>query len=78
MQTLRQQVTQDTEVQKIIQACMQNPSGNKDYTVKDGLLYWKDKLVTHNQSTLIQDILREYYSSPIGGHAGVLNSSGLR
>lgn len=42
--------------------------------VRDGLLYWKDKLVVPNQSELIQKILLEYHTSPIGGHAGVTRS----
>ncbi|MCI22068.1 disease resistance protein [Trifolium medium] len=42
-----------------------------DYSVKDGLLYWKDWLVLPSQSQLIQTVLKENHSSPIGGHAGV-------
>lgn len=50
-------------------------SASKEYVVRDGLLYWKDRLlVVPNQEALIQQILREYHVSPVGGHAGVTRS----
>jgi len=41
------------------------------YTVREGLLYWKDKLVIPMEEALVQRILQEYHSSPIGGHVGI-------
>lgn len=71
LQTLRQQLSSDAEIQKQMTECGQARSENKEYQVRDGLLYWKDRLVIPKQSTLIQDILKEYHSSPSGGHAGI-------
>lgn len=42
--------------------------------MREGLLYWKDRLVVPGQSPIIQQILTEYHNSPIGGHAGVTKS----
>ncbi|MCI02635.1 transposon TF2-1 polyprotein, partial [Trifolium medium] len=45
------------------------PHGN--YSVKDQLLFWKDKLAITPSSPLIQQILQEFHSSLVGGHAGI-------
>ena len=47
------------------------PGETHQYTVKDGLLFWKNRLVIPNEAELIQLILHEFHSSPIGGHAGI-------
>lgn len=44
---------------------------DKNYAVKEGLLYWKHKLVILVESKSIQQILKEYHDSPIGGLDGV-------
>lgn len=54
-----------------MQNFLNNSQENKSYSAKDGLLYWKDRLVIPGQSPLIQEVSREYHSSPIGGHAGI-------
>lgn len=47
---------------------------DKEYVMRDELLYWKDRLVVQNQASLLKKILQEYQNSPIGGHAGVTRS----
>ncbi|GKB86106.1 ty3-gypsy retrotransposon protein [Tanacetum coccineum] len=42
-----------------------------EYTVKDGLLLFKGKLLIGRDPHLIQEILREFHCSPVGGHFGV-------
>lgn len=58
-------------MQLIVQQCLNNTVNNGNYAVKDGLLYWKHKLVVPVESSLIHKILTEYHDTPIGGHAGV-------
>ncbi|GJU82173.1 transposon Tf2-1 polyprotein [Tanacetum coccineum] len=41
------------------------------YTVKDGLLLFKGKLLIGRDPHLIQEILREFHCTPVGGHSGV-------
>ncbi|PNX93307.1 Ty3/gypsy retrotransposon protein [Trifolium pratense] len=56
---------------KLLMIDCQNATADKHYTVREGLLYWKDRLVIPVEEALIQRILPEYHSSPIGGHAGI-------
>lgn len=68
---LRQEIDKNEDIQKLILECTQNASMKQHYTVKQNLLYWKGRLVIPNKIKLIQQVLNEYHSSPIGGHAGV-------
>ncbi|MCI04999.1 transposon TF2-1 polyprotein, partial [Trifolium medium] len=55
----------------ILQSCVADKTPNNHYSVKDQLLYWKDKLAIPPSSPLIQQILQEFHSSLVGGHAGI-------
>src|ERR1044072_2739538 len=48
-----------------------NSEDSQHYAVRDGLLYWKNRLVIPVKEEVIQRILQEYHSSPVGGHAGI-------
>ncbi|MCH80874.1 Ty3/gypsy retrotransposon protein, partial [Trifolium medium] len=41
------------------------------YTMRDGLLYWKQRLVIPKNNDLLHKVLYEFHTSPIGGHAGI-------
>lgn len=41
------------------------------YSSNDGSLFWKNRIVILEKSTLIQQILVELHSSPIGGQSGI-------
>ena len=46
-----------------------------DYFLQDGLLYLNNKLVLPaDSSDIILQVLREFHSSPIGGHSGFLRT----
>lgn len=62
---------QDKQMQELITKCIQNPAAYPNYTVKEGLLLWKNRLVIPSNDPLVQVILKEFHSTPIGGHAGV-------
>lgn len=42
-----------------------------EYNMREGLLYWKERLVIPNQRSLVQQVLAEYHTTPIRGHVGV-------
>ncbi|MCI02057.1 transposon TF2-1 polyprotein, partial [Trifolium medium] len=70
LQELQAAVHQDAELQQIITGC-QHKEEYKLYSVKEGLLLWKDKLVVPNNTDIIKQILTEFHTSHIGGHAGI-------
>lgn len=55
----------------IIQQCEAGTCAETRYNSKDGLLFWRDRLVLPPNSPLINQVLMEYHSSPIGGHSGI-------
>lgn len=71
LEELKQEIAEDEHLQLIVQQCLDNHVINDNYSVKDGLLYWKHRLVIPVESSLIQNILKEYHDTPIGGHVGV-------
>lgn len=67
---LRSKLQGDVHLKQLMEE-RQNSSEAHQYTVRDGLLYWKDRLVIPSDDGTIQMILQEFHSSPIGGHAGI-------
>ena len=45
------------------------------YSVKNGLLYWKQRVVVLQQSALVAEILHEFHDSSIGRHLGVAKTT---
>lgn len=41
------------------------------FTMKSGLLYFKDRIFVPTKSCLIPSILEEFHSSPVGGHSSI-------
>nr|KYP53324.1 Transposon Ty3-G Gag-Pol polyprotein [Cajanus cajan] len=68
---LKQALENDAHLYDLMQLCFANANPDARYKLHDGLLYWKDRLVLPSPSPLIQKVLLEYHSSPIGGHAGI-------
>lgn len=48
-----------------------SPTAITDYIFRDGLLLFRGRLVLPSDSPLRVQLLEEFHSSPIGGHAGV-------
>ncbi|MCH79797.1 Ty3/gypsy retrotransposon protein, partial [Trifolium medium] len=71
LQALSTALQTDNEMLNIMKACQQQEEEYKLYSVRDGLLLWKDKLVIPNKPELINQILTEFHTSHIGGHAGI-------
>jgi hypothetical protein len=62
---------QDPALLEIMRKCAQNSPPESHYTVKDDLLLWKQRIVIPNNGALIQQVLYELHTSPLGGHAGI-------
>jgi hypothetical protein len=64
-------VQNDADLQHIMGVCAQSNEAFPLYSVRDGVLLSKDKLVVPNDRNLITKILNEFHTSHIGGHAGI-------
>lgn len=74
LQDLKSAIARDAEMQAIVQKCSTETSRDSEYVWREDLLYWKNRLVIPKQDASIQQLLHEYHTSPIGGHAGVTKS----
>lgn len=45
-------------------------TGHK-FVLKDGLVFWQDKIVIPDDRNVKNKLLKEFHSSPVGGHAGI-------
>ncbi|KAJ9547082.1 hypothetical protein OSB04_019625 [Centaurea solstitialis] len=67
---LMEEVRTDPGLQLIIRDLSTNPKSHPGYTVKHGVLFYKDRLVIPRTSPLIPSLLAEFHSSLSGGHSG--------
>ncbi|KFK43656.1 hypothetical protein AALP_AA1G155400 [Arabis alpina] len=67
-------VDQDPVLKKIKDDWLQDPSSQPDYTVVQGRLLWKGRLVIPTGSAWIEVILKEFHDGKVGGHGGVLKT----
>ena len=67
---LKKALAQDTQLNTIMQLCLQNSPPNPNYLVSNQLLYWKGRLVLPKKHDLVQKILYEFHSTLLGGHSG--------
>jgi hypothetical protein len=68
---LKETLQRDSKLQVIMQQCVEQPLLHPNYSVKGDLLYWKNRIVVPKDVNLIQQLLQEFHSSPIGGHSGL-------
>lgn len=69
---IKDAVGKDTELVGICRRCTESPMEVANYSIRDGLLQWKGKVVIPKTGVDIQrQLLLEYHSSAIGGHVGV-------
>lgn len=65
-------VAGDSELATIFAYCNLNSVVDTRYSVRDGILCWKDRVGVPSSTTDIQrHLLLEYHASPVGGHASI-------
>lgn len=67
-------VSRDPELQKIRDMIKADPSSHPEFTLNQGKLLRKGKLVLPRESQLVGVILRELHDGKAGGHGGVLRT----
>ncbi|KAJ0927423.1 putative nucleotidyltransferase, Ribonuclease H [Helianthus annuus] len=68
---LRLALQADPELSALITRLLDDPSSVPDFIFKDGLLFFRHRLVIPKHSPLCQQLLQEFHSSVIGGHSGI-------
>jgi hypothetical protein len=68
---LKETLQRDSKLLVIMQQCVEQPLLHPNYSVKGDLLYWKNRIVVPKDVNLLQQLLQEFHSSPIGGHSGL-------
>ena len=64
-----------SELQDLLHRFHVDPMTMPHYFVRDGLLFFKDRIVIpHDARSLIMKILQEFHSSAVGGHSGFLRT----
>ena len=72
---VKKEVESDEKLSKIMEE-LQTVEGGKEgkFSIQQGMLRYKNRLVLSKTSTLIPTILHTYYDSVLGGHSGFLRT----
>lgn len=68
------EVDQNQELQQIIKALQEGSKDHEDYSLVQGRLLRKGKLIIPWGSKIIEIILQEFHNGKMGGHGGVLKT----
>ncbi|CAJ2667925.1 unnamed protein product [Trifolium pratense] len=68
------EVSSDPDIQKLTQEVLFNPSLKHGFVVKNGVLFYHNRLVISSKSPTIPLLLEEFHSTPTGGHSGFLRT----
>lgn len=72
IEEVKQAIQKDIEIAKVVKDLEGNLGNHMHYSVRDGVLFWKQRIVIPNGAKDLQDkLLLEFHSSPVGGHAGI-------
>ena len=71
LQTLKEELVKDDKLNQIIQQCASNGQTDNNYSCRNGLLLWRNRMVISQNSSLIHLILKEYHDTLVGGHSRV-------
>ena len=69
---IRNEAKDDPYMQRISKLATENPGS--PYELQNGLVCLKNRVVVPPKSNVIQQLLKEFHDSPIGGHSGVLRT----
>ncbi|KAL4570019.1 hypothetical protein LXL04_025668 [Taraxacum kok-saghyz] len=67
---LLEEISADQEIQKQREAYEKNPLKFPDFLVRNGVLFYKNRLVISKCSKFIPELIREFHQAASGGHSG--------
>lgn len=67
---LRQQIQADPFIQQLQKELSEGRTPVHGYTLENGMISYKGRLVIPPKSTMVNQLLHEYHDSNMGGHAG--------
>ena len=73
-QDIYEELDKSEKIQGLIAKVCHGESVKKGYTVIQGRLYYKGRLVLPSDSVFIPLLLKEYHDSLLGGHSGILKT----
>lgn len=68
---MQQQIDGDNFIQQLRRGIEEGKHVPKGFTVAQGVIRFKGRIVLPNKSAIVQQILSEYLDSPTGGHLGI-------
>ncbi|CAJ2661882.1 unnamed protein product [Trifolium pratense] len=73
-QKLLMEVSQDANIQRMMTDIKEKPESKPGFYVKKGILFYKGRLVISPDSPSIPLLLKEFHSTPMGGHSSFLRT----
>ncbi|KAD5960470.1 hypothetical protein E3N88_11942 [Mikania micrantha] len=67
---LMTEAQEDLVIQKLKQSFSQNPCKHLGFCLKQGILFFKNRLVISASSKYLPDLLHEFHTTTTGGHSG--------
>ena len=61
-------------LKKIMEELKINPETHGNYTLENGRLHYKGRMVISASSSWIPRLLHEFHTTPLGGHAGIFRT----
>ena len=61
----------DTQAQRLLSKLATSQTTADSFSLSDGLIRFKNKIWVGNNSTIQQQIIQAFHSSPLGGHSGI-------
>jgi len=65
---------QDPTLKKIMEDLKSDPESYRNYTLENGRLHYKGRMVLSASSSWIPKLLHEYHTTPLGGRSGVFRT----
>ncbi|WVZ16585.1 hypothetical protein V8G54_009567 [Vigna mungo] len=65
------EVEEDEDLKKIVADITKDPDKHSSFTMENGRLHYKGRLVILAKSDWVPKLLAEYHTTPTGGHSGV-------
>ena len=64
----------DDQIREIMERPVVEPNGVRGYTLTEGMLSFKGRIIIGGKGDLKQKVLQSLHESPVGGHSGIQNT----